>query len=70
MHVTILHHITPCAVAKAAESLSKLLIGVAFDSITANFAAFWRKITSESQLRWVRVQATTISSSQYTLHPR
>jgi L-fuconate dehydratase len=42
-------------VVKAAESLAKLVVGVSLKHITDNFAAFWRKLTSESQLRWVRM---------------
>jgi hypothetical protein len=30
-----------------------LLVGVKFSDITSNFALFWRKITSEQQMRWV-----------------
>jgi L-fuconate dehydratase len=37
----------------AVESLAHLLRGVTLESITADMAGFWRRVTSDSQLRWV-----------------
>lgn len=37
----------------AIESLSPLIVGESLESFTANMGAFWRKITGDSQLRWV-----------------
>ncbi|MCE9596155.1 MAG: L-fuconate dehydratase [Planctomycetes bacterium] len=37
----------------AARSLSTLVVGRTLDSITRDFAGFWRALTSESQMRWV-----------------
>src|SRR5687768_849567 len=35
------------------EALSHLLIGVTLESIRSDMAGFWRRLTSDSQLRWV-----------------
>lgn len=40
-------------VVKVCEALAKIIVGVSINTITENFALYWRKITSESQLRWV-----------------
>lgn len=40
-------------ITQAVKSLSHLVIGKCTDDIFNNFAAFWRSITSESQLRWI-----------------
>lgn len=40
-------------VVKACESLSTLLKGQQVLNIFKDFASFWRKLTSESQLRWI-----------------
>jgi len=37
----------------AARALTPLVVGVSLDEIRADMAAFWRGLTSESQLRWV-----------------
>jgi L-fuconate dehydratase len=37
----------------AARALAPLVEGVSLDEITADMAGFWRRLTSESQLRWV-----------------
>jgi L-fuconate dehydratase len=37
----------------AIESLSPLLVGETLESICADMAGFWRRLTSHSQLRWV-----------------
>ena len=37
----------------AIESLSPLIVGESLESFTANMGTFWRKITGDSQLRWV-----------------
>ena len=37
----------------AMEALSYLLIGKTLESFTSDMGAFWRMITSDSQLRWV-----------------
>ncbi|KAJ8686859.1 hypothetical protein QAD02_022653 [Eretmocerus hayati] len=37
----------------ACKSMSKLVVGAKVQDIFHNFAAFWRKLTSESQLRWL-----------------
>ncbi len=37
----------------AARSLAPLIVGRNLSSIVADFAGFWRSLTSESQLRWV-----------------
>src|SRR4051812_5346098 len=37
----------------AIRALAPLLIGRTLESITTNMAAFWRSLTSESQLRWI-----------------
>ena len=51
-------------VVQAAHSLSRQLIGVSIEDITSNFASWWRKITSEPQLRWVgQVMAWRVSDA-------
>jgi len=37
----------------AIEALEPLVVGATLESITADFAGFWRRITGESQLRWI-----------------
>jgi L-fuconate dehydratase len=37
----------------AVEALSPLVVGKRLEDITANMGAFWREITSDSQLRWI-----------------
>jgi L-fuconate dehydratase len=37
----------------AVESLAPLVRGATLEAITADMAGFWRRVTSESQLRWV-----------------
>jgi len=37
----------------AAQALAPLVVGRTLDGIVNDFAAFWRSITSESQLRWI-----------------
>src|ERR671925_86230 len=37
----------------AIEALAHLVIGHRLDDITADFAAFWRRLASDSQLRWL-----------------
>ena len=37
----------------AARALAPLVVGVSLDEVTADMAGFWRRLTSESQLRWV-----------------
>jgi len=37
----------------AARALAPLVVGVSLEEIQADMAGFWRRITSESQLRWV-----------------
>jgi L-fuconate dehydratase len=37
----------------AAWALTPLVVGVSLEEIRADMAAFWRRLTSESQLRWV-----------------
>src|SRR5205814_9013299 len=40
-----------CAV--AIEAFRHLVVGQRLEEITADFAAFWRRLASESQLRWL-----------------
>ena len=40
-------------VLKAIEAMEHLVVGQKLDDILLNFGGFWRKLTSESQLRWV-----------------
>lgn len=47
-------------VCTAVESMKYLVEGEKVDEIYGNFGMFWRKITSESQLRWVRIVTITI----------
>ena len=37
----------------AARALAPLVVGSTLDAITADMGAFWRRITSDTQLRWV-----------------
>lgn len=37
----------------AIHALSPMIIGQSFDGIKKNFGAFWKKITGDSQLRWL-----------------
>src|SRR6478609_1049024 len=37
----------------AARALAPLVIGVTLEEIQGDMAGFWRRVTSESQLRWV-----------------
>lgn len=37
----------------AVEALAPLVLGLTLDEITANMGAFWRRVTGDSQLRWV-----------------
>jgi L-fuconate dehydratase len=37
----------------ALHALAPLVIGMTLESITADMATFWRKLTSDSQLRWI-----------------
>jgi L-fuconate dehydratase len=41
-------------VCTAVEEMKFLLVDQSVDSILKDFGLFWRKLTSESQLRWVR----------------
>lgn len=40
-------------VVQACVTMSKILKGVKTKEIYSNFAVFWRKLTSESQIRWI-----------------
>ncbi len=40
-------------VVAAVRSLERLVVGQALESITGDFAGFWRRLTQESQLRWL-----------------
>ena len=40
-------------VASALHALSYLIKGKSFESFTSNMGAFWKMITSDSQLRWL-----------------
>jgi L-fuconate dehydratase len=37
----------------AAEALAPLVVGLTLEGISADMAGFWRRVTSDSQLRWV-----------------
>jgi L-fuconate dehydratase len=37
----------------AAKSLAPLVIGLTLDSVTADMRGFWRRLTGDSQLRWI-----------------
>jgi len=37
----------------AVQALAPLVVGVSLDEIRSDMAGFWRRLTSESQLRWV-----------------
>ena len=39
--------------AAAIEAFRHLVVGRALDDITADFAGFWRRLASDSQLRWL-----------------
>src|SRR5262249_21067711 len=39
--------------AAAIEAFRHLVIGARLDEITADFAGFWRRLASDSQLRWL-----------------
>src|ERR687890_2479565 len=39
--------------AAAIEAFRHLVVGERLELITADFAAFWRRLTSDSQLRWL-----------------
>src|SRR5690606_20729484 len=39
--------------AAAIESLAPLVVGLTLESIRADMAGFWRRLASDSQLRWV-----------------
>ena len=38
---------------KAAEALAPLVVGLTLESITADMAGFWRRLTCDTQLRWI-----------------
>jgi len=38
---------------KAVEALAPFVVGLALESIIADMGAFWRRLTGESQLRWI-----------------
>ena len=38
---------------KAAEALAPLVVGLTLESIAADLAAFWRRLTGDTQLRWI-----------------
>lgn len=38
----------------AVEALAKLVVGLSWRDIVSDFRGFYRLLTSESQLRWVR----------------
>lgn len=40
-------------VVSAVQALSHLVVGKTLEDITANMGAFWRAVTSDSQLRWI-----------------
>src|SRR5262245_34702849 len=40
-------------VVAAIQALAPLLVGQTLESITADMGAFWRRLTGESQLRWI-----------------
>lgn len=42
-------------VVQAVKTLSSLVIGQVVSDIYKDFGTFWRALTSESQLRWVRL---------------
>ncbi|MDA1016105.1 MAG: L-fuconate dehydratase [Planctomycetota bacterium] len=44
----------------AMESLQHLVVGESLESIAADMGAFWRKITGDSQLRWVGAEKGVI----------
>lgn len=37
----------------AIEAMRHLVVGLALDDIACNMGAFWRRVTSDSQLRWI-----------------
>jgi len=38
---------------KAVEALAPFVVGLTLESITADMGGFWRRLTGESQLRWI-----------------
>ena len=38
---------------KAIEALAPLVVGLSLEAITADMASFWRRLTGDSQLRWI-----------------
>ena len=38
---------------KAIEALAPLVVGLTLEAITADMASFWRRLTGDSQLRWI-----------------
>lgn len=38
---------------KAVEALKPFVVGLEFSNIIKDFATFWRRLTSESQIRWI-----------------
>jgi L-fuconate dehydratase len=42
-----------CTVVAAVKSLSPLVVGQDAAQIFRDFAGFWRRLTNDSQLRWV-----------------
>ncbi|CAN7939646.1 unnamed protein product, partial [Ixodes hexagonus] len=44
-------------VVAAVKALIPIVKGVSLESIFSNFGQFWRKLTSDSQLRWVSIKA-------------
>lgn len=40
-------------VVTAIQALAPLVVGLTLDDITADMGAFWRRLTGESQLRWI-----------------
>jgi L-fuconate dehydratase len=38
---------------KAVEALMPLIVGQTLEAITADFAGFWRRLTGDTQLRWI-----------------
>jgi len=38
---------------KAIEALAPLVVGLSLEAMTADMASFWRRLTGDSQLRWI-----------------
>lgn len=57
-------------VCSAVESMKFLVENQSLDEILSNFGMFWRKLTSEPQLRWVSTFNSThaISTLTFTNH--